>query len=240
MSRIGDIHTFEDKRFLTHTARMSGVVFAGGAVLTIGLFVALGLLAPGALDPAFQGLWVPGGGTAWPEVCWLLGVGAGSLASLVLHEVVHAVFFKAYAPRGARVTFGANWKLGMLYACAEGIVYPRRRYIAIALAPSIAVSAAAIAVGWASGCPVGGCAVAVIHLSGCTGDWGYLRAIRANKRIAYCEDTSWGVAFYDEHGPSKVEDGEDSAARVDEPALRATDADTEKIPRTALDRETRS
>lgn len=225
MSRIGGIHTFEDKRFLLRAARMSGVVFAGGAALTVALFVALGMWAPTALDPVLRGLWIPGDSTDASEVLWLLGMGVTSLASLVLHEAVHAIFFKAFAPRGARVTFGANWKLGMLYACAEGIVYPRRRYIAIAVAPSIAVSVVALAVGWASGNPVGGCAVAVIHLTGCTGDWEYLRAIHVNPCIAFCEDTSWGVAFYDENGPSKVEDEEVSVACEDAPASRAADMD---------------
>lgn len=225
MSRIGGIHTFEDKRFLSNTARMSGVVFAGGAALAVVLFVALGALAPTALDPAFRGLWVPGGGSGASEALWLLGIGVGSLASLVLHEAVHAVFFKVFAPHGAHVTFGVNWKLGMLYACAEGIVYPRRRYIVIALAPSIVVTAVALAAGWISGDPLGGFAVAVTHLAGCTGDWGYLSAIRANPRIAFCEDTSWGVAFYDEHGPSRVEDEEVSVESEDAPASRAADMD---------------
>lgn len=204
MIEIGGIRTFEDRAFQERMVRMSAAVLVAGAALGAAWFAAgmpdrLGLppcelagVLSGGAGPRIAGL--P------PVVWWLALLAAGSFASLALHEAVHAVFFKAFAPPGARVTFGANWGAGMLYACAEGVVYTRGQYLAIALAPSLAVSAAAFVLGMASEWPLLWYAVAVLHLTGCTGDWGYVRAIRSNRSIAYCEDTDWGVCFYAEGG----------------------------------------
>ncbi|MFR2030871.1 MAG: metalloprotease family protein [Collinsella sp.] len=58
------------------------------------------------------------------------------------------------APAGAKVTFGANRETAMIYACAEGVVYSRRRYMAVCLAPTVVVTAA-FALGFAfSGYPL--------------------------------------------------------------------------------------
>ncbi len=201
MRRIGGIHTFEDQGFLRAMTRTSAAVLAAGAVLGA-LWFALG--APGHLGlPAAevgQVLVEQRGprlfGALPPSVTWWLAGAAALFASLAVHESVHGLFFKLLAPAGARVTFGANWRAGMLYACAEGIVYTRRRYLAIALAPTALVTALALALACLSGWPVLWYAVAVCHLSGCTGDWGYVRAILADRRIAYCEDTERGVLFF--------------------------------------------
>lgn len=204
MIEIGGIRTFEDRAFQERMVRMSAAVLVAGAALGAAWFAA-GMPDRLGLPPCeLSGVLFGGAGPRIaglpPVVWWLALLAAGSFASLVLHEAVHAVFFKAFAPPGARVTFGANWGAGMLYACAEGVVYTRGQYLAIALAPSLAVSAAAFALGMASGWPLLWYVVAVLHLTGCTGDWGYVRAIRSNRSIAYCEDTDWGVCFYAEGG----------------------------------------
>ena len=86
----------------------------------------------------------------------------------------------------------------MLYASAEGVVYGRAQYLTIALAPSVVVTLLLMAVGLGLRWPLWTILVVVVHLSGCTGDWGYVRAIVRNPAIAFCEDTSYGVAFYAE------------------------------------------
>ena len=35
-----------------------------------------------------------------------------------------------------------------------------------------------------------------LHLSGCVGDWYYVRTILRDRRIVACEDTSFGVRFF--------------------------------------------
>lgn len=135
------------------------------------------------------------GGQKFQLWWWILLVVA-SLASLALHELVHAFFFRQFAPPGSRVTFGSNLEMGMIYASAEGIIYTRDQYLVIALAPSIVVSLLIMALGMGLRWPLWTIIVVTAHLAGCSGDWGYVRAIRRNPAIAYCEDTSYGVAFY--------------------------------------------
>lgn len=85
---------------------------------------------------------------------WIVGLAVVSAASFVVHELVHGVFFKLFAPAGAHVTFGANLETCMIYACAEGVVYSRRRYMLICPAPTVVLTAA-FALGFAfSGYPL--------------------------------------------------------------------------------------
>lgn len=194
MKEIGSIHTFEDKAFLRWIARVAAAVLVSGVVVGVVWYGVASLVLPGRTPFEVLGLWYReglGGLAVWTAS--LLGV---NLAALPLHEVVHAVFFKLFAPAGSSVRFGANWKAGMIYACAEGIVYTRRQYMVIAAAPSIAVTVAIAAVAVALGWPLWGLIGVTVHLSGCTGDWGYLRAIHADAAISHCEDTAWGVLFF--------------------------------------------
>ena len=195
MIKVGDIRTFEDETFLRSMMRASVAALAAGLALAAVLAGALAVLAPEALDPAIRGL-------ASGDVLGLIvAVALSTVAAVpafIAHELVHGALFKLFAPAGARVTFGANWKMGMVYACAENIVYTRGQYLAVALAPTVAVTAVALAIGAAVGAPVAGAYVAALHLSGCAGDWGYAAAIIRDPAIRYCEDTDFGVAFYGE------------------------------------------
>ena len=196
MREISNIHAFEDDDFLHACAAGSAVV----AAVCLCLLLALFWLLPAA------GCALPGipSGMEWAAivsrpmlsvVAWLAVVAAGTLAALAAHEGVHAIFFKMFAPRGARVTFGINWKTAMAYACADGIVYERRRYLAVSLAPTVAVTAALMLLGVVSGFPFTCLLVASLHLTGCVGDWCYSWRIARDPAILWCEDTSWGVRF---------------------------------------------
>lgn len=104
--------------------------------------------------------------------------------------------FMLLAPAGAKVTFGANRETAMIYACAEGVVYSRRRYMAVCLAPTVVVTTA-FTLGFVfSGYPLLCYLAAGLHLSGCVGDWYYVRTILRDRRIVACEDTSFGVRFF--------------------------------------------
>ena len=121
---------------------------------------------PADLDAAEAGGWTT-------VVGWMVGVAAVSAASFAVHELVHAVFFKLLAPAGAR-----------------------RRYMAICLAPTVVLTVA-FALGFAfSGYPLLCYLAAGLHLSGCVGDWYYVRTILRDRRIVACEDTSFGVRFF--------------------------------------------
>lgn len=203
---------FEDEAFLRSMRRASAAVaLAGlGAAALWGLaMVALRdvLGAPvvpfelgavlGSLGNRIMGA---EGGQGF-KIWWWVLLAVVPIASLGAHELVHAFFFKQYAPPGTRVSFGSNVGMGMLYASAEGVLYTRGQYLVIALAPSIVVSLLIIALGMGLKWPLWTFIVATAHLVGCTGDWGYARTIVADPAIAWCEDTSYGVAFFGEDRP---------------------------------------
>lgn len=194
MKKIASIHTFEDDSFHAWMVRGSTATIVAGLVVAVA-WRALSA-CPGFPLPAFEPIDGP---------AWMLALAAGVVLPLGVHELVHAIAFKAFAPAGSRVSFGANWKLGMVYACAEGVVYTRRQYEVIALAPTIVVTLLLVACGLHLAWPLWTIMTVAVHLSGCTGDWGYIRAIRRDGSIAYCEDTSWGVQFYsaDEEGDGR-------------------------------------
>ncbi|OUP09129.1 DUF3267 domain-containing protein [Collinsella sp. An2] len=190
---------------------MTVIVLAAGIAVCVALTAVLAVVTPNLLDSGLRGLFVSGDSGVWSAIVWLVAVAVGTCLSLLVHEGVHAALFKVFAPHDSRVTFGANWKMGMIYACAEGIVYTRRQYMAVSLAPSIVVTLLAVALGVLAGCPVMGVVIAVLHLSGCTGDWGYARAIAGDPNIAWCEDTTWGVQFFDDGDAARTE--EDASGR---------------------------
>ena len=187
MNEISNKHAFEDEDFL-HVCFVWGlVVLAVFAACLVPVFMLLG--GPVDLDTAEAGGWTA-------VVGWMVGLVTVSAASFAVHELVHAVFFKLLAPAGAHVTFGANRETCMIYACAEGVVYSRMRYVAICLAPTVVLTVA-FALGFAfSGYSLLCFLAAGLHLSGCVGDWYYVRTILRDRRIVACEDTSFGVRFF--------------------------------------------
>lgn len=133
MNEISNIHAFEDEDFLHACFVWGMVVLVVFAVCLVPVFMLLG--GPADLDAADAGGWTA-------VLGWIVGLAAVSAASFAVHELVHGVFFKLLAPAGARVTFGANRETAMIYACAEGVVYSRRRYVAVCLAPTVVVTTA--------------------------------------------------------------------------------------------------
>lgn len=207
MIKIGDIHVFEDREFLHSIKRDSMLVFEAGIVAGVLWTCAMTALrelgnAPfvpfelgdvlGSWGLALMGV----SGEASPNPAWWISLAAAIAGSLVLHELVHAFFFKKFAPPGAHVSFGANLKAGMIYATAGDILYTRSQYEIIVLAPTFVVTLLVIALGLGLSWPLWTLIVAVVHLSGCTGDWGYVHALRRDPSITHCRDTEWGVEFY--------------------------------------------
>lgn len=208
MREIEQIRTFEDRLFQRRILHWSAAVLAGGVLAGIAWYagiealnVALGL----DMEPFEFGRV----GSFW---MWAASLVLLSAVALVAHELVHGFFFKQFAPPGARVSYGVNWSKGMAYACAEGTVYTRRHYRAIILAPTVIVSGALLAIGIGLKWPLWSIAAVTVHLSGCTGDWAYLAALRANPDILWCEDTSWGVRFYGADAPAAADPSADGAA----------------------------
>lgn len=191
-----DIHTFEDEQLAARIVRTSRIVLGVGTVAVVAAAAAMARYAPNVLDRQLSDIADGISPVLVAGVLWLGWIVVAVALSLAAHELVHGIFFRALAPRGAHVTFGVNWQRAMLYACAEGVVYTRRQYLVIALAPTFVVTVLLIGAGCVCLCPVAGLVAAVLHLSGCTGDWEYVHRILADPLITHCEDTSFGVRFY--------------------------------------------
>ncbi len=227
MREISNIHAFEDERFLRACLRGSAAVLAACAVAGTVLFFVLPACghAPGGLAVGGELLRLMGeGGCSVPV--WILGLVLLCLAVFVLHEGVHGTLFKLLAPAGARVSFGVELEHAMLYACAEGIVYPAGRYIAILLGPTVVLTVLLARIGAAGGYPLACFVAAALHLSGCVGDWFYVREILSDRRIVACEDTSWGVRFLgeDEDAAASGDAVEPSGEALDEESRSGTDS----------------
>lgn len=207
MRKRSAIYTFEDTWFLQRVSRMSAVVGAIGLAVVLLCAIALSIMQPDSVDRALSGAFAVDGRGVIDVLLWVVWIAVFVVASLIAHELVHGMLFKLFAPRSAHVSFGLSWKHGMLYTSAEGIVYTRRQYIAIALAPTLVVTLLIGAAGLLFGRPIAGLVAAVLHLSGCAGDWCYVSAICADPHITHCEDTSYGVCFYGAGSPDEAVDG---------------------------------
>lgn len=95
---------------------------------------------------------------------------AAAVATIILHELVHALFMIIFR---ARPIFGIMWKIGAAYATAPGYGFRRNSYLTIALSPLVALSALAVGLmflthgsAWVPLIVI----CAVLNASGATGD----------------------------------------------------------------------
>lgn len=174
MKPISEIDLLDDDALLARMSRASLILVAVGAV------VACAGLVAGAWPDAFG-------------LAWFALVVVASLVALPVHELVHAALFKLLGGPKAHIRFGARW--GMLYTSAEGLVLPRRRFVAVLMGPAVLVTAALVALGLVLGQPLAAWVMAVLHLSGCTGDLGFVRII-CQSAADFVQDTNKGIALY--------------------------------------------
>lgn len=146
----------------------------------------------GAFALCWIGLGWPRGGFTGGWLFWMLA----AAASFCAHELIHGLFFKLLGGSGAHVSFGA--KQGMLYASAHGLVLSRARFSGVLLAPAVLVSLGCLVLGVGLDAPLGFFAVFVVHLSGCTGDIEFVRAILGDARVRWVEDTESGIRLFGE------------------------------------------
>lgn len=123
-----------------------------------------------------------------------LAVVLGYVASLPVHELVHAALFRLLGPRGTKVTFG--FQSGMLYAGCPGVRMGRGRFVAVLLAPLVALTVAYGLLGlvfsfpWT---PLLALWLFVLHTSGCIGDLYFVALIMRHPEATVCEDTDKGI-----------------------------------------------
>lgn len=135
------------------------------------------------------------------ELWELLAILAALAGTIVLHELVHGVFFWFFTK--ARPFFG--WRGLYAYAAAPGWYLQRRQYVMIGLAPLVLISAAGMLL--AAILPAGVLTLLLICLitnaGGATGDlWIVARALRQPGTLLV-EDLGDAVRIYNLNTPSQ-------------------------------------
>ncbi|WP_028273740.1 DUF3267 domain-containing protein [Atopococcus tabaci] len=116
------------------------------------------------------------------------------LGLLVIHELIHGLFFKLYQPE-KKVEFG--FKNGMAYATSSDSYYPRNQYIWIAAAPFVLITLLLLALFIAEALSkVLFVMLASIHAAGCVGDFYYLYLLSKQPKDIQVKDTEKGIELY--------------------------------------------
>ena len=128
---------------------------------------------------------------------------------MVIHEGVHGLVIRRY---GAMPTFGAAMMgkvMPVFYCTAPDARFTRRQFMVIAMAPSVVVSLACVAL--ITLAPFGGWLVvpAAIHLAGCIGDFVMTVIVARLSPGTRVEDLKTGMRF---HAPASREHPAASAA----------------------------
>lgn len=124
----------------------------------------------------------------------LLAVGLFVL--LVIHELIHGIFFKVFNPTG-KVKFG--FKNGMAYATSPQSYYSKGRFAVICLAPFFFISISLMILYLLGFLSIYAFVfLASIHASACIGDFYWIYLILKAPPKTIVEDTDVGISFYQE------------------------------------------
>lgn len=183
-----DLVTVEVRDLMDDPAWLASVAKGSAAVLVVGTAAtAVAVLLGVPVEPVGLG--------------WLALVAVVSLIVLPVHELVHGAAFKLLGGRGAKVRMGYR-SPGMLYACANGLVLPRRFFLAVVLAPTVLISAGLAVAAALTPWPLACVTCLWLHLSGCTGDLAMARDL-AGAKEPYVRDTEDGFDLLAPEGWSR-------------------------------------
>ncbi|MFC3901251.1 DUF3267 domain-containing protein [Aliicoccus persicus] len=122
----------------------------------------------------------------------VIAVVAIFLVLVVVHEAIHGILFKVFAPR-EKVKFG--FKAGMAYATSPGSVFSRGQFIIIILAPFVIITTLLIIGMFVL--PHGSYKYLLIgHTGACIGDFYYVYLVLKHPHLKYCMDTDTGMNMY--------------------------------------------
>lgn len=179
MELYKELNIFEDKKLYIAINVFSLVVFAVTAVLVI----AGNILLLSNLEVTFT----------FSIVIWTVVLVA---LSLPVHELIHGIFFRVFAPSNSHSKVKYGFKQGMYYATNPGVIYKKGAFSVIILAPFIFNSILFLLLYLVG---LDGQIVAyafIIHTGGCAGDFWYMYELLKNPSITHCEDTPTGVKFF--------------------------------------------
>lgn len=122
--------------------------------------------------------------TGWPHY---LGLIAGLLATLSLHELTHGLTMAIF---GARPRYGIKWEAGALYATAPGYAFTRDQYLTVIFMPLIGLSILAVGGMWAL---AGTRAVPLLALCAVMNTMGACGDVYMGWRVARYPPAAWVV-----------------------------------------------
>ncbi|HJE19907.1 MAG TPA: DUF3267 domain-containing protein [Aliicoccus persicus] len=123
----------------------------------------------------------------------VLAVIALFIVIIVVHEAIHGIFFKMFAPN-KRVKFG--FKSGMAYATSPGSVFSRMQFTVIILAPFVVITTLLIIGMFVL--PHGSYKYLLVgHTAACIGDFYYVYLVIKHPHLKYCMDTDTGMSMYE-------------------------------------------
>lgn len=115
-------------------------------------------------------------------------------ATIILHELVHGLFFKLF-DRDGNVKFG--FKNGLAYATSPNSLYSESKFFIIIIAPFITIS---LLLMLSLACSVVDSVIFVIlaafHGAACIGDFYWIYLILKEPKGIKVEDTEKGMSFY--------------------------------------------
>lgn len=113
---------------------------------------------------------------------------------IILHEVIHGIFFKLFNPE-AKVKYG--FKNGMAYATSPNSFYTKGKFVWICLAPFIIITFILFfLLYFGIITPTSFALIASLHAAACVGDFYWVYLIIRLEKGAYVEDTEVGISFY--------------------------------------------
>lgn len=166
---------------------------------------ALVLLVLGFWLFAYLGAWIkqlPSHVTATFGMEEALVYSAGFIALLLIHEGIHALFFKVFAP-DRPIKYGFHGYA--LSSSSPGTKYPKGQFIWIGLAPFVLITTFLSLGLWFNWLPfLGYVFLASFHTSGCVGDFYFTYLLLKEPSDIFVEDIGTGMIFY---RPKEVDGG---------------------------------
>lgn len=117
-----------------------------------------------------------------------------SFILIILHELIHGLFFKWFNPDG-KVKFG--FKNGMAYATSPNTFYSKSKFIIICLAPFVILTSSLMLLVSTTLIPSNFFVyIASLHAAACVGDFYWVLLLSRTTGDILVEDTEKGMSVY--------------------------------------------
>ncbi|GAB3059766.1 DUF3267 domain-containing protein [Salinicoccus sesuvii] len=129
----------------------------------------------------------------------ILMIMAIMFAVITVHEAIHGIFFKIFAPNG-QVKFG--YKAGLFYATAPGSIFTKKQFSVIILMPFVLITVMLIVLVFTVPHGIYKYLLA-LHTGACAGDFYFVYLLYKYRNMEYVEDTDVGMTLYEKYPESR-------------------------------------